>query len=256
MYRRPALHPIYNLDLLYLFVLFGMIFFTEKGIPWDEIFTIKAFWSIWVRRFLVHFFSFCIKESNPPSWRIGPHDSYVVNLAEVRRDLEEWKEAIEKEYQSLRNYNAIVPISEEQYNQLQKEMEYIETIPAMLVTVVKPPCRKKARIVACGNHSAPNPEDEMGTTAGGLDSIVARVLVSMASERQWRICSSDISTAFLQAERGFKAWKSRNSKQPLTVKRIYGNHIAYLLLVPKRQFFSPIGNMAFNKGLWTKAFFL
>ena len=80
-----------------------------------------------------------------------------------------------------------VPISEEQYNQLQEEMGNIETIPAMLVTVVKPPSRKKARIVACGNHSAPNPEDEMGTTAGGLDSIVVRVLVSMASEKQWRM---------------------------------------------------------------------
>ncbi len=80
-----------------------------------------------------------------------------------------------------------VPISEEQYNQLQEEMENIETIPAMLVTVVRPPSRKKARIVACGNHSAPNPEDEMGTTVGGLECIVVRVLVSMASEKQWRM---------------------------------------------------------------------
>ena len=124
-----------------------------------------------------------------------------VGLHEVRRDLEDWRAAIGKEYKSLRDYNAIVPISEAEYAKLQEEMDHIEVIPSMLVTVVKPPNRRKARIVACGNYSAPNPEDELGTTAGGLDSIVVRALVSLAAERQRSVCSSDISTAFLQAER-------------------------------------------------------
>ena len=124
-----------------------------------------------------------------------------VDLAEVRRDLADWTEAIDKEYRSLRGYNAIEPISEEQYLELQRTMDYIEVIPSMLVTVVKPPNRKKARIVACGNHSAPNPHDALGTTAGGLDSIVARAMVSVAAEREWNVYSSDIATAFLQAER-------------------------------------------------------
>ena len=124
-----------------------------------------------------------------------------VDLAEVRRDLADWTEAIDKEYRSLRGYNAIEPISEEQYLELQRTMDYIEVIPSMLVTVVKPPNRKKARIVACGNHSAPNPHDALGTTAGGLDSIVVRAMVSVAAEREWNVYSSDIATAFLQAER-------------------------------------------------------
>ena len=41
----------------------------------------------------------------------------------------------------------------------------------------------------------------LGTTAGGLDSIVVRAMVSVAAERGWNVYSSDIATAFLQAER-------------------------------------------------------
>ena len=39
-----------------------------------------------------------------------------------------------------------------QHAKLQEEMDHIDVIPAMLVTVAQPPSRKKARIVACGNH--------------------------------------------------------------------------------------------------------
>ena len=39
------------------------------------------------------------------------------------------------------------------------------------------------------------------TAAGGLDAIVARVMVAMAARNEWSICTADVRTAFLQAER-------------------------------------------------------
>ena len=67
----------------------------------------------------------------------------------------------------------------------------------MLVAVKKPPMKLKARVVACGNHA----QEATGcTTAGGVDTVVARTLVSLAAHKDLTILTSDM-TAFLQAPR-------------------------------------------------------
>ena len=68
----------------------------------------------------------------------------------------------------------------------------------MLVAVKKPPMKLKARVVACGNHA----QEATGcTTAGGVDTVVVRTLVSLAAHKDLTILTSDIRTAFLQAPR-------------------------------------------------------
>ena len=121
-----------------------------------------------------------------------------VPLEEVRRNLPQWKEALKKEYDSLIGYEAIRPIGSKEYAELQEQYEVVESIPTMLVAVKKPPMKLKARVVACGNHA----QEATGcTTAGGVDTVVVRTLVSLAAHKDLTILTSDIKTAFLQAPR-------------------------------------------------------
>ena len=74
----------------------------------------------------------------------------------------------------------------------------VESIPTMLVAVKKPPMKLKARVVAYGNHA----QEATGcTTAGGVDTVVVRTLVSLAAHKDLTILTSDIKIAFLQAPR-------------------------------------------------------
>ena len=121
-----------------------------------------------------------------------------VPLEEVRRNLPQWKEALKKEYDSLIGYGAIRPIGSKEYAEHQEQYEVVESIPTMLVAVKKPPMKLKARVVACGNHA----QEATGcTTAGGVDTVVVRTLVSLAAHKDLTILTSDIKTAFLQAPR-------------------------------------------------------
>ena len=126
--------------------------------------------------------------------------SRTVPLEEVRQNLEEWIPSLQSEYQSLLTHEAIKPISQEEYQELHQEME-VTTIPGMVVSVVKPPYKLKSRFVACGNYVQIDPQQVPETAAGGLDAIVARVMVAMAARNEWAICTADVRTAFLQAER-------------------------------------------------------
>ena len=108
-----------------------------------------------------------------------------IPLEEVRRNINEWKPALEAEYKSLIDHKAICPIDEEEYQQLRKQCDVIESIPGMLVSTLKPPSRKKARVVACGNHVQSGAE-RGDLSAGGIDTIAFRSLVSMATKR--RLC--------------------------------------------------------------------
>ena len=72
--------------------------------------------------------------------------------------------------------------------------EKVITIPGMLEATLKPPCRKKARVVACGNY-VQEAHDKQEVSAGGLDAIVTRSLVAMASRKQRAISTADVKTA-------------------------------------------------------------
>ena len=97
-------------------------------------------------------------------------------------------------------HEAIKPISQAEYQELHRSLE-VTTIPGMVVSVVKPPYKLKPRFVACGNYVQVSPQQVPETAAGGLDAIVARVMVAMAARNEWSICTADVRTAFLQAER-------------------------------------------------------
>ena len=122
----------------------------------------------------------------------------TVELAEVRQDLEGWREAISKEYESLLQHRAIQPIGGAEFEELKNSNKQLEIIPAKLVATVKPPHRRKARVVGCGNQAQWVEED---VTAGGIDTIAVRAIVSGAASNQWKISVADFKTAFLQAPR-------------------------------------------------------
>ena len=66
-----------------------------------------------------------------------------IPLEEVRRNINEWKPALEAEYKSLIDHKAICPIDEEEYQRLRKQCDVMESIPGMLVSTLKPPSRKR-----------------------------------------------------------------------------------------------------------------
>ena len=117
-------------------------------------------------------------------------------LDEVRKELEEWKDPIKSEYESLLKHKAIEPINREQYQELQRTHD-IEVIPGKLVATIKPPFKRKARLVACGNQAAKNEDAEVA--AGGLCTVCTRSLVSKASQCGWGCATVDVKVAFLQA---------------------------------------------------------
>ena len=124
----------------------------------------------------------------------------TIPIEEVRKELPKWKEAMISEYESLIQHGAIEPIDEVQYEQLKREKESVATIPGMMVSVVKPPQRRKARFVACGNYMGGHHEKQ-DVSAGGLDCIVVRTMLSLATKMWWAVGTADVKTAFLQAPR-------------------------------------------------------
>ena len=122
----------------------------------------------------------------------------TVDLTEVRGSLEDWREAVKSEYESLLSHGAIEPISGKDFEKMKSSEVVIEMIPAKLVATVKPPARKKARIVGCGNMATCTETD---LAASGIDTIGVRAMISTTAVRQWHLAVADVKTAFLQAPR-------------------------------------------------------
>jgi len=72
-------------------------------------------------------------------------------------------------------------------------------IPGKLVATIKPPFKRKARLVACGNQATKNEDAEVA--AGGLCTVCTRSLVSKAAQCGWGCATAEVKTAFLQAPR-------------------------------------------------------
>ena len=126
----------------------------------------------------------------------------VVELDEVRRDLEGWREAFVKEHQNL-TAGPVVPMSAEEYAELVATGAEIEMLPMKSVTTLKPPNRRKARLVVCGNVS--NKEPELDVSVGGACTMTIRTVVHLAVNRGWSMGSIDVTGAFLQAPRRCKS---------------------------------------------------
>ena len=67
---------------------------------------------------------------------------------------------------------------------------------------MKPPRRRKGRLVVCGNRSNKQPlPGEPDPSVGGVDTVAIRCVVALAVQRQLQLGSIDVKGAFLQAPR-------------------------------------------------------
>ena len=140
----------------------------------------------------------------------------TLSLDKLRKELNEWRAPIKDEYESVLRHQAIEPINREQCLELQKTHD-IEVIPGKLVATIKPPFKRKARLVACGNQTSENEDAEVA--AGGLCTLSTRSLVSKASQQGWSCATVDVKTAFLQAPRRAEKGKLTWSLRRLSPKR-------------------------------------
>ena len=125
----------------------------------------------------------------------------TVSLNEVRANLNEWKEAMMKEYQSLiHETRAIEPVMITDLDQ-----ESVEFVPGKLVTVRKAGPqggKKKCRAVVCGNLLQSDLDPAPGSLyASGADGVLIRATLAHSVQRGWGIGLTDIKTAFLLAPR-------------------------------------------------------
>ena len=121
----------------------------------------------------------------------------TVPLEEVKKELELWKPAFIKEYETLTS-GPVEVLTEEQYQILRDSGVPIEILPMKAVTVRKPD-KYKARFVVCGNMAMePCVED---TSVGGICTVALRCMVHKAALSKWNLGSIDVAGAFLQAPR-------------------------------------------------------
>ena len=127
---------------------------------------------------------------------------YTVDPKEVRARLSLWKAAAQKELNSLQSLGAII---RHRGRDAQRYLQQtgVTPIPAKVVWTAKPPdpgsatlYKRKARIVACGNHE---PESGEELFAAGSSAEVLRAVLTEAASKGWPAAGSDISTAFLRA---------------------------------------------------------
>ena len=127
----------------------------------------------------------------------------MVGLAEVRRNLEEWKPSMVEEYTALiTESEAVEPIDRERTDQLKAEAEALgkefDLVPAKAIFSRKAGSgRHKCRGVACGNFM--NAKSTESTFASGASGIEVRMLIKLAAVNQWSLATLDVKTAFLNA---------------------------------------------------------
>ncbi|CAE7310588.1 RE2 [Symbiodinium natans] len=133
--------------------------------------------------------------------------THTVPLIEVERYYDLWKEALEKELHSMIDEKqALRVISEAELTKYQEAGTRAMIIPSKLVCTRKSGGRFKARLVACGNYvdlSGKDGESRSASVdlyAGGIDAAVLRQVLALAVKKRWSAGSTDVSTAFLNAE--------------------------------------------------------
>ena len=100
----------------------------------------------------------------------------LVAVDEVRRNLEEWKPVFEEETNNLK-MTAVEAINENQFQQLLQGDKEVECLPMKAIATLKPPARKKRRVVVCGNYAMERENEELAHAASGCDSLAIRAMV-------------------------------------------------------------------------------
>ena len=126
----------------------------------------------------------------------------IVSPAEVLRQQEEWRGAIQAEIDSLFvTKEALKVISSAEAKHIMDTQD-VQAVPSKVVFTLKPDPekvsgKKKCRIVACGNFA--REEENQDLVTSGADATSLRMALSMASQMGWWGANLDIRTAFLNA---------------------------------------------------------
>eukprot|EP00435_Cladocopium_sp_Y103_P044521 s1098_g12.t1 len=128
---------------------------------------------------------------------------------------DDWRNAMMSEYRSIVDEKkAVRQVTREEPQRLAKEqgIKY-EELPSKVVFTRKMGGKRKVRACICGNY-----EDEVATSthAGGCDASQIRRVARHAALKSWELYTTDIKSAFLNAER-----KDRSKVVTMTVPGIY-----------------------------------
>ena len=119
----------------------------------------------------------------------------TVSIQEVRQDMSAWVQPFQEEYETLCR-TVVGPMTPEMTKDVIAKAKHVERIPSEIVPTIKPPHKKRGRIVACGNYaSVPDGEISAGET------ICLRTLMRKSAHMGWSISTIDIKKAFLNAPR-------------------------------------------------------
>ncbi|CAE7342763.1 TY4B-J [Symbiodinium sp. KB8] len=129
--------------------------------------------------------------------------TYNVSPKDTKPVIEKWRPAIAKE----------VTVVEKGFKRIKakdvsilKENHVVQELPSKLVYTIKPPsgdapeegeqafCKRKARIVCCGNYAA---DDQGELYAGGAAAESLRCSLTYTARRRWRAGILDITGAFM-----------------------------------------------------------
>ena len=122
----------------------------------------------------------------------------VVAMDEVKKNLDKWKPAFEKECKTL-TAGPVKPLSPQEVQEMREAGEEIEILPMLAIASRKPPDRYKGRVVVCGNFAESKPEGTI--SVGGICATAIRGVVHLAATKQWSLGTLDVTGAFLQAPR-------------------------------------------------------
>ena len=149
--------------------------------------------------------------SQPPQIRSIQFDdkgevlqTQTVSLEEVKKEMDLWIQPFKTEVENILESGAMERISRETYRELLQEHPDLAKLPMLAVATIKPPLKRKGRVVVCGNYSnfsKNNQQDGLDSSVGGVDTIGIRSVIDASVHRGLLLGSIDVKRAFLQAPR-------------------------------------------------------
>ena len=123
---------------------------------------------------------------------------HQVSPAEVKANLDKWRNSAQEELNSLEGMQAIVRHRGAAARRLAQDPN-IEVIPAKCVFTVKPgkPYRRKVRIVSCGNYAKSVSEDILYASGAAAETL--RIILVRSGFLRHSAWATDIKNAFLLA---------------------------------------------------------
>ena len=126
-----------------------------------------------------------------PQFKFGvevpQHVGHAMRLDRTNMDTL-WRESIEKELQQINDYKTFRSLAKGE------DLSTFTKIPYHIVFDVKFDLRRKARLVAGGNHTTP-PKEDIYSGVVGMDTI--RLGFQIAAMNDLMVCAADIGNAFL-----------------------------------------------------------